>query len=201
MVTCLSCGAEHRTAPPHQSVASEAPLQRISAPAAPAAPLAAVAPPPPTVDERVFDVPPGHCPKCISRRSPKDEACPTCGMVFANALDTFSPGEWLRAEWLKLLAQWADEPAHQALQLEALRGGQLAELGRLYRLRLAAQPGDLPAQRGRDEVLRLAVLPQVSTLKPKSDGEPTWKVVMLTAVILMCLLALFLLVRQMLTLS
>jgi hypothetical protein len=80
--------------------------------------------------------------------------------------------------------------------------GELAQLGRLYRLRLADLPTDPYATRGRDEVLRLAVLPSVTSRQMKQDPQtPVWKYVALTAIILGCLVALFILVRQMLSLS
>jgi hypothetical protein len=206
VVTCLQCGAENRA-----SAKGAAPVEPATAPVleTASAPLTAplrggaesegLSPP---AGERVFDVPDGHCPKCISRRSPEVAACPICGLVFAQAVDTFSPSDGLKAQWLELLRCWSDEPRHEALRVEALRAGQLAEVGRLYRLRLAMRPEDLVAQRGRDEVLRLAVMPHVSQTARPGEGElPRWKVVMLSMVIVACLLALFFLVRQMLTLS
>lgn len=186
VVTCTQCGAESRAGQP-TALALVTPLR--------------AAPSPPDLS-RAFEVPEGHCAKCISRRPAGAETCAHCGLVFAQAVDTFSPSEWLKGEWLQLLQSWSDEQKHDAVRLEALNRGELPEVGRLYRLQLAAQPGDVQAQRGRDEVLRLAVMPRLTMRDSQAAPEvPKWKYIALSAVILFCLFALFYLVRQMLQLS
>lgn len=158
----------------------------------------------PTVDPNAFEVPEGHCPKCISRRQANTEACATCGLVYAQSpTGAFAPSETLKAEWLQLTQTWGDEAKHEALRSTAFERGELAEVGRLYRLRRVAQPGDPLAQRGLDEVLRLAVLPSLASRQAKGGESevPTWKYVALSAVIVACLIVIALLVRQMLTLS
>jgi hypothetical protein len=209
VVTCPACGAENRAEPTAAPAAAVAPV-RAAAPA----PLAAVvALRTPTVEaiaraaasakERPFDVPEGHCPKCISKRSPGALACPSCGLTFSQAQSNdFSPSPWLQLEWLRLLGAWGDDAKHEALRAQAMNKSELAPLGRLYRLRLAGYPEDPYAVRGRDEVLRLAVLPQVTVRQLKVEPQPPmWKYVALSVVIIGCLVALFFLVRQMLSLS
>lgn len=201
VVTCTGCGAENRAG---QAVAPAAavPLARempLRTPTAEAIATAAVA-----ANDQAFEVPAGHCPKCISRRVRDALACPSCGLVFAQSPGGgFQPSEWLKGEWLQLLQAWGDEGRHEALRSEAMTRAELAELGRLYRLRLAGAKEDPYAKRGLEEVLRLAVLPQVS-LKQLKGGEaevPKWKYIALSAIIVGCLVALFILVRQMLTVS
>jgi hypothetical protein len=208
VVTC-ECGAESRAVP--ASVPAPAPVAParvgVAAAPAPAAPrgsptVEAIASAARAAQGSPFAVPPGHCPKCISRRLAEAPACPSCGLVFAQAQSGFEPSDWLKARWLSLLASWGDDARHEALRAEAMDKGELAELGRLYRLRLAELPGDPYAVRGRDEVLRLAVLPSLTVRrKDASPQVPTWKYVALSAIIVMSLVALFLLVRQMLQLS
>jgi hypothetical protein len=102
-------------------------------------------------------VPEGHCPKCIARRQPGAGACPHCGLVFANFVAAeHQPSQALAAAWTGLLGRWEDWEAHQELLALALERGELAAAGRLYLLRLARAPGDVNAQRGREEVLRRA---------------------------------------------
>ncbi len=122
-----------------------------------------------------FAVPPGFCPKCISVRKEGAEACASCGLVYSN----FDPGEQalsepLRAAWLAVLERWDDRDAHDRLLSLAVGRSELAMAGRLYRIRLAQAPDDLYAQRGRDEVVRLASASPVAftpTPAPGSSGK------------------------------
>jgi hypothetical protein len=152
--------------------------------------------------EKAFEVPDGHCPKCISKRAAEALACPMCGLVFAAAQDaTFTPSDWLKGEWQELLRAWGDEERHERLRTDAMSKGELAEAGRLYRLRLAAQPQDPYALKGRDEVLRLVVLPSLQLQQAAKGAEPEvpkWKYIALSAVIVACLVAIYVLVGQML---
>ncbi len=202
VVTCAQCGAENRAGTP-AVVAPPVLAAPLTVPQTPAMDSTALAVP--ATNEQAFEVPAGHCPKCISRRIPDALACPSCGLVFAQSPSgAFNPSEWLKGEWLSLLGAWSDDGRHEALRAEAMTRAELAELGRLYRIRLAVEKQDPVAKRGLDEVLRLAVLPQLQLrhLKAQGPGEvPRWKYVMLTAVIVGCLVAMFILVRQLLTLS
>jgi hypothetical protein len=155
-----------------------------------------------TVDARAFEVPLGHCPKCISKRSGDAFACPSCGLVFAQAdALSFNPSDWLKQQWLELLQGWGDDARHEALRVEAMNKGELAEMGRLYRLRLADLPEDPYALRGRDEVLRLAVLPQLTVRQVSTVPPPPamWKYLASGAVIIGCIAALIIMIRQILT--
>ena len=212
VVTCGVCGEQSRSTSVTPSTGS---------PAVPATSTAATASPTPasvalrtpvveaiaraaaSAKENPFAVPEGHCPKCLTRRMPDVLACPSCGMSFSQAVpETFDPSEWLKGEWLSLLSSWGDDARHERLRAEAMSKDELAPLGRLYRLRLASFPGDPYAVRGRDEVLRLAVLPQVTVRQLQTEpNQPTWKYVALSVIIMGCLLALFFLVRQMLALT
>lgn len=209
VVTCTGCGAENRAGQARAAPAVAAPLAATPAPLAPVTPLRtptaeAIARAAVVSNDQAFEVPAGHCPKCISRRVRDALACPSCGLVFAQSPGGgFQPSEWLKGEWLALLQAWGDEGRHEALRNEAMTKEELAELGRLYRLRLAEAKDDPYAKRGLDEVLRLAVLPQLA-MKQLKGGEaevPRWKYVALSAIIVGCLVALFILVRQMLTVS
>jgi hypothetical protein len=244
VVTCQSCRTENhagQTSTPTPAPTLPSNVTPLRTPTIEAISRAASA-----ANEKTFEVPPGHCPKCVAKRAEGALACPSCGLVFAQVTprraagvlvcsscgvtfdqtqakqvrgslacpscervieqspaNEFDPSPWLKGRWLQLLGTWGDDATHEAVRIEAMNEGELAQLGRLYRLRLADQPEDPYALRGRDEVLRLAVLPQISArqLKGGEQDVPTWKYVALSAVILGCLLALFFLVRQMLMLS
>ena len=200
VVTCTACGAENTAGaaaaenppappPPPKLIALRTPTVEAISRAASAA----------SADP--FVVPEGHCPKCIARRLPGALSCPSCGLTFGQAdVQTFAPSEWLREQWLALLQAWGDDAHHESLRSQAMGKSELAELGRLYRLRLAEVPEDPYAMRGRDEVLRLAVLPSISVRQATKGLKPsTWKYFALSAVIAACMVVLFLLVRTMLT--
>lgn len=77
--------------------------------------------------------------------------------------------------WADLRARWGDESAHRAFldRFGDLPG--LARAGARYRAVLEADPGDAPAQRGRDEVLRRATamaLAATPRTAPRGDGRP-----------------------------
>jgi len=179
VMTCARCGQESRARPEEALVAAVAETSaEASQPAlAPrsntAAALRVVTLRP--SEERVreaaalarsedpFAVPPGFCPKCISVRKEGGESCAACGLVYAN----FDPDEQrlsepLSSSWLSVLERWDDRDAHDRLLSLAVGRGELAAAGRLYRIRLAQAPDDLYAQRGRDEVVRLASASPVS---------------------------------------
>ncbi len=202
ILSCSECGGESRaigTSGNTRTATAPATVTPIRPALAPAEPIT---PAPIVSADKAFEVPDGHCPKCISRRTPDAPACPTCGLVFASSEPhTFAPSEWLKNEWLLLLQEWGNETRHEELRTAAMAKGELAETGRLYRLRLADQPQDPVAVRGRDEVLRLAVLPSLQLQQRAKGGEtevPRWKYIALSAVIVACLVAIYLLVGQML---
>ncbi len=149
-----------------------------------------------------FEVPATRCPKCIAPRPAGASACTQCGLTFSQ----FDPGEvapppWLKTEWILLLSDWGNETRHAELRQRAVAEQDLASLGRLYRMRLVASGEDPFAQRGRDEVLRMALVPsavtQQSVLTEKLD--PKWKYLVAAAVFLACLGLLAVMARAMLS--
>ncbi len=104
-----------------------------------------------------FAVPDGVCPRCLSKRAAQATACSACGVSFTSATGlSVDPPEALKAPWVELLEHWGDERRHDALRRRAIVEGHLAELGRLYRLRLAYHSDDPWALKGRDEVFAAA---------------------------------------------
>jgi hypothetical protein len=214
VMTCARCGQESRARPEEALVAAVARSSMEEAPQGPA-PRSAPAPSLKVValrpsEEQVreaaalarsedpFAVPSGFCPKCIAARKEGVAACASCGLVYAN----FSPGEHqvsepLRAAWLSVLARWDDRDAHDRLVSLAVGRGELAMAGRLYRIRLAQAPEDLYAQRGRDEVVRLATASPVSLSRTPAAGNSN-KTQVLAAVVFFLLLVVvgMLLLRQ-----
>lgn len=172
VLVCEKCGAKSSA----QRAAEESPLASPSpAPALRVIPLRAAGgrraeeaaePPDP------FALPPGHCPKCIAARPEGALTCTHCGLVY----DNFRPREHrpsgpLGAAWLSLLERWDDRAAHDRFLALAAARQELPSAGRLYWIRLAAAPGNAEAQRGREEVLRLAaassvLIPAVASESP-----------------------------------
>ncbi len=145
-----------------------------------------------------FAIPDGRCPKCISPRAADAAACPYCGLTFArfDAKDV-EPPQWLQLEWVKLLSRWDDEEGHAALRQRAMQEQELATLGRLYRLRLTAHAEDPISLRGRDEVVRLALVRGPPPSRP-SEVSPKVKYVLVVGFLLVCLTFLVLMARRML---
>ncbi|HEX4622463.1 MAG TPA: hypothetical protein VH208_12945 [Myxococcaceae bacterium] len=177
-VTCSRCGVE--------SAAGGAP------PPSPSTPPGVSGEP---VDP--FAVPADRCPKCIAVRPANASACPSCGLSFEGATaDAYAPSSELAGQWRELLGRWSDLQAHEKLVSAASLQGDLAPLGRLYRLRLALFPGDGAARQGRDAVLARASAP--SAFPPpveESKRTETWKVVALGVVVVVLLVVAFRLIR------
>ncbi|WP_223638854.1 hypothetical protein [Corallococcus sp. EGB] len=157
------------------------------------APLAA----PPALDGDPFQAPAGHCPKCVALMREDAVSCSACGLVFANFIpEEHQPSEALAREWHALLEAWHDWDVHDRLLSQAMLRGELAMVGRLYRMRLARAPSDAQALRGREEVVR-----RVTTASPlTSDGpSPTTarkvKNVVMGSVLVVALLLLLVLVQ------
>lgn len=150
-----------------------------------------------------FEVPAGRCPKCVAPKPPTGIACPQCGLVF----DQFSPENvalevWLGKAWIELLKDWGNEQRHAEIRARAQAELALASVGRLYRLRLAAQPEDPIAQRGRDEVLRMALVPGAKLETPSAAPtalDPKWKYVFVAFLLVASLIALAVMARAMLS--
>ncbi len=75
----------------------------------------------------------------------------------------------LHSTWLGVLELWESKGAHDKVLALASERGELAILGRFYRIRLAHFPEDAQAKRGREEVLRLAAAG--SGLMPSSPPD------------------------------
>ena len=144
-----------------------------------------------------FEVPPGHCPKCLAPRPDAAVGCAQCGLVFDNfvALE-HRPSEPLRAAWLTVLRGWAERENHERFLALALGRGELPTAGRLYRLQLARSPGDAEAERGREEVLRLASASSAfePTQADDAPGRAKWLIAVFFFV-LMCSVAAWALLR------
>ena len=109
--------------------------------------------------EALFEPPPGYCPKCVAVRREGTPSCAQCGLLYVNFLpDEHRPSAVLADMWRVLAERWDDWAAHDRLMTLAMGRGELAMLGRLYRLWLARAPDDAMARRGRDEVVRRATL-------------------------------------------
>jgi rubredoxin len=193
-LACPQCGAENRAqgkphSAPGPSISREAvspamplerPIPEASPTPEPERPLRVVPfrrpkdAVPPALD------PPAHvCPKCVGPRQANASTCPACGLVFDNYRPSeHQPPPELTKGWEALSARWDDSVAHDDFLLSAMARGELAAAARLYRIRLAHAPDDAMAQRGREEVLRLALAP-TGLLTEKQDPVPVsrlhWK--------------------------
>ncbi|WIG93360.1 hypothetical protein [Myxococcus sp. SDU36] len=184
VVTCGRCGADSRVGPPATTAprtevraapaAGSASVPSVPVPSVPVVPpsesWSAAAPvtpalrvvrsePAPLTDDALFEPPPGVCPKCVAPWLEEALSCPQCGLVYVNYQPEEQPLSDVLAEaWRTLAARWEDWDAHDRLMTLAVGRGELAMVGRLYRIRLAHVPDDAVARRGRDEVVRRATL-------------------------------------------
>lgn len=152
-----------------------------------------------SADGNPFEVPEGHCPKCLAVRD-GSPSCAQCGVRFDAFQEAHvAPPPWLREAWVALLRDWGTEASHEALRARAQREDALTALGRLYRLRLAVEPNDPIAEKGRADVLRVAAAPM--TYRPRSgEGDNNrMKLVLAGAVVLLFLAAVGFFVRVLLT--
>lgn len=207
VLTCARCGAETRGR-------AEAVAAAALAEASRGEPAAESPPPPPRASapalkvvslrpsgeqvreaaalarsEDPFAVPEGFCPKCIAARKADAAACAACGLIYANFVPAeHRPSEPLREAWLGVLSRWDDRDTHDRLLALAVQRGELAQAGRLYRIRLAQAPDDLYAQRGRDEVVRMG-LASASAASLARKAPTNWgKRLQLVAALLLFLL-------------
>ncbi|AFE07449.1 hypothetical protein COCOR_07298 [Corallococcus coralloides DSM 2259] len=227
-VACPACGAWTRAAPPISKPASPRPtptpegegVEDLAVAVPLTAPYAGPPPPPPSrpsvtalrvvrpdapaaaplvLDGDLFQAPPGHCPKCVAPMRDDAGSCSACGLVYANFIpDEHQPSEVLAGEWRELLETWHDWDAHDRLLSQGMVRGEMAMVGRLYRMRLARAPNDAQALRGRDEVVRRVTM--ATTLA--SDGpSPALgrkvKTVVMGVVLVVSLVMLLVLVQMM----
>lgn len=148
-----------------------------------------------------FEVPAGRCPKCVGPRHPAAATCSQCGLNFSQFdASQVAPPPWLETAWVELLSDWGNEPLHAALRQRAVAEQDLAAVGRLYRLRLVTNHEDPFAQRGRDEVLRMALVPSAERASLATEQlDPKWKYALVIAVFLVSLVILALMARSMLS--
>lgn len=155
---CPSCGARGRI----DASAGEEPSTSAAESAGEAPRLTLIAST--TTPLPALEVPSTHCPKCIEPRTDSALACPKCGLVFANFEPSLvAPRPGLVERWRALLCRWEDAAEHERLIRQAAQLGALAELARLYRIRLAHAPKDAQALAARERIIALvasAALPE-----------------------------------------
>ncbi len=209
---CSRCGVESRSrasadedpiAMPGAQVARSIPAPALRGKVALAA-IPTTELPAPSADP--FSVPDGYCPKCIAVRPVQSTSCAQCGLVFANFKpEELAPSPAIAEQFQHLLSNWGVIEEHDRLVHAALIQGELATVGRLYRIRLAHAPQDAYAARGRDEVLRLATASSTGLAKAESVEGPgaarPWKYLLLFAILALCAIAFFALYRQLRTVT
>lgn len=200
VLTCARCAAEGRLT---------LSVPRALKVAVDAQPLDAVAPPPgprrltlaPALDEAgssdspfggadPFEVPEGHCPKCVERKLGEELACRQCGLVFDGGFVVPGAHESLRPLWRETVARWGEAAAHRAFIERARSLEQLTSAGFLYRLALARRPGDTHALRSREELIRLALTPALKRSEatdPKKKARAVTLAVMLVVTMVLLL--------------
>lgn len=213
VMTCARCGQESRARPEEALVAAVAESNTEASSLAlpprgntvPSLKVVALRPSEEQVREAAamarsedpFAVPPGFCPKCIAVRKEGAPACASCGLVYANFdASEHQLSEPLRAAWLSVLERWDDRDAHDRLLSLAVGRGELAMAGRLYRIRLAQAPEDLYAQRGRDEVVRLATASPVAFTPTPAPASNRGQLLVLLILFLILMVLGFLIFRQ-----
>ncbi|HZJ53800.1 MAG TPA: hypothetical protein VFD38_06640, partial [Myxococcaceae bacterium] len=104
-----------------------------------------------------IQIPPGHCPKCITPRMPQALICNACGLVFANfRAEEHQPSAALESAWRGLEERWTRQEEHEKFLQMAFNMDELARAGRLYRIRLAAVPDDPQAKVALESMVRMA---------------------------------------------
>jgi hypothetical protein len=104
-----------------------------------------------------IQIPPGHCPKCITPRTPQALICNACGLVFANfRAEEHQPSAALESAWRGLEERWSRQEEHEKFLQMAFNMDELARAGRLYRIRLAAVPDDPQAKVALESMVRMA---------------------------------------------
>ncbi len=104
-----------------------------------------------------IQIPPGHCPKCITPRTREALICNACGLVFANfRAEEHQPSAALEAAWRGLEERWPKAEEHEKFLQMAFNMDELAKAGRLYRIKLAASPDDAAAKAALESMVRMA---------------------------------------------
>ncbi|HEX5748341.1 MAG TPA: hypothetical protein VFZ09_19025 [Archangium sp.] len=158
-------------------------VQDASAPAAPSSSFS-------SSSEDPFMPPAGYCPKCIGVKKDGAVVCPYCGLDYARFRPEESrPSGAVASTWLGVVELWESKGAHDKVLALASERGELAALGRLYRIRLARHPEDTMAQRGREEVLRLAAASSTFMATPPPDKGTKMKMAGLGLLFLLLMIA------------
>jgi hypothetical protein len=104
-----------------------------------------------------IQIPPGHCPKCITPRTPQALICNACGLVFANfRAEEHQPSAALESAWRALEERWGKQEEHDKFLQMAFNMGELAKAGRLYRIHLAGNFDDPQAKTALESMVRMA---------------------------------------------
>ena len=152
--------------PPPASPAAAQPLRPRNTGATPVVP----APQPGVTRGSTIQIPPGHCPKCITARAPQALICNSCGLVFANfRAEEHQPSAALESAWRALEDRWARQEEHEKFLQMSFNMGELAKAGRLYRIRLAALPDDVQARTALESMVRMASTAATAAAKTDPD--------------------------------
>jgi hypothetical protein len=128
------------------------------------------APQPGVTRGSTLQIPPGHCPKCITPRTPQALICNSCGLVFANfRAEEHQPSAALESAWRALEDRWAKQEEHEKFLQMSFNMGELAKAGRLYRIRLAALPDDVQAKTALESMVRMASTAATAAAKTDPD--------------------------------
>ena len=115
------------------------------------------APQPGVTRGSTIQIPPGHCPKCITPRTPQALICNACGLVFANfRAEEHQPSAALESAWRAMEERWSKQDEHEKFLQMAFNMDELAKAGRLYRIRLAGAPDDAQAKAALESMVRMA---------------------------------------------
>ncbi|AKJ07815.1 hypothetical protein ATI61_107263 [Archangium gephyra] len=171
---------------PVPAKASGVQLRVVQDPSAPAAPVSSFS----SSSDDPFMPPAGYCPKCIGVKKDGAVVCPYCGLDYARFRPEESrPSGAVASTWLGVVELWESKGAHDKVLALASERGELAALGRLYRIRLARNPEDTMAQRGREEVLRLAAASSTFMATPPPDKSTKMRMAGLGLVFLLLMIA------------
>ncbi len=186
-----SRGGESTPAPaapePMPARASSTQLRVVQDPSATPAPSSS---PASSSSDDPFMPPPGFCPKCIGVRKEGAVVCPFCGLDYARFKpDESRPSGAVASTWLGVVELWESKGAHDKVLALSSERGELAALGRLYRIRLARNPDDTMAKRGREEVLRLAAASSTLLSTPPPDKRVKMRMAGLGLLFLMLMVA------------
>lgn len=146
--------------------------------------------------QRPLEIPETNCPKCLTLRG-DGPSCRACGLTFGSVPTAYlDPPAWLEAAWKDLLLVWGNDARHALVRESAANSGVLADLGRLYRIRLVDYPDDPYAAKGLHEILR--TVSAVAQFSPRKPPGGTLKIVLTVLALVLSLVLLFMLVPRLL---